>query len=199
MNGEKKSTGFLKRAFDLGFSGIFFLTVWPVLFGIAVIIKATSKGSALYPQERLGKDRKPFMMYKFRTMHENAEEHGPQLAKPDDPRITKFGRFLRKYHLDEMMQFWNVLKGEMSIVGPRPEREYYATQIEKLDPGYSKIYTVKPGITSLGMVKYGYASDINKMLERSRFDIDYVENLSSSLDMKIMGETVKTILKGKGI
>ena len=139
------------------------------------------------------------MIYKFRTMYVGAEQGGPRLATDGDGRITPFGRTMRKYRLDELPQFWNVLIGDMSIVGPRPERRYFAEQIIASAPYYCQIYTVRPGITSWGMVKFGYANDIDQMVKRLQFDIIYLDNRSLLLDMKILIYTVKTIITGKGI
>ena len=139
------------------------------------------------------------MMYKFRTMYVNAEENGPLLASEDDCRITPFGRIMRKYRLDELPQFWNVLKGDMSLVGPRPERKYFIDEIVKKAPYYYLLHNVRPGITSLGMVKYGYAENVDKMIERMEYDILYYENMSLTLDLTILIYTVKTVITGKGI
>ena len=167
---------------------------------IAALVKISSKGNIFYSQERLGKRGVPFHIYKFRTMEMNAEKDGiPQLSNENDVRITKIGSFLRKYRLDELPQFWNVLKGDMSLVGPRPEREYFINQIIKKAPYYALLYQVKPGITSMGMVKYGYASDVDGMVNRLKYDLIYIENMSILNDLKIMVYTVKTIITGKGL
>ena len=128
-----------------------------------------------------------------------AEIDGPRLSSDDDPRITKIGKWMRKYRLDELPQFWNVLKGEMSIVGPRPEREFYIKQIIEKAPYYTLVCQVRPGITSWGMVKYGYASNVEQMVERTRFDLIYLANMSLSLDCKILIYTIKTVLGGEGV
>jgi len=132
-------------------------------------------------------------------MYVNAEENGPSLSSEDDPRVTPFGRIMRKYRLDELPQFWNVLKGDMSLVGPRPERKYFIDEIVKMAPYYYLLHNVRPGITSLGMVKYGYAASVDKMVERMEYDILYYENMSLTLDLTILIYTVKTVLTGKGI
>ena len=132
-------------------------------------------------------------------MRKDAEAGVPMLSSDDDPRITKVGRVLRKYRLDELPQFWNVIKGDMSIVGPRPEREYFIRKIMEKAPYYALVYQVRPGITSWGMVKYGYASSLDQMIERTRYDLIYMSNMSLFVDMKILIYTVKTVIKGKGI
>lgn len=188
-----------KRMTDIGLSGSIMLLVSPLLLIIALGIKITSKGRVIYKQERLGKDKTPFIMYKFRTMIPEAENEGARLALPNDPRVTSFGKILRKYHLDELTQLWNVLKGDMSLIGPRPEREIYVQEIEKLLPEYISIFNIKPGISSLGMIKYGYASDLNQMVERAKIDLEYLDNRNLSGDIKIFFNTFKAIFKGQGI
>ena len=187
------------RTFDVGLSTFILIGLSPLFLVTILAITLSSKGPAIFRQERLGINRKPFIMYKFRTMIEEAEKEGPQLAVYNDKRVTKIGRILRKYHVDELPQFWNVLKGEMSVIGPRPEREIYVKEIEKLSPEYARLFEIKPGITSLGMVRYGYASNIKNLVERSKFDVDYLDKKKASTDVKILLETVKTIIKGKGI
>ena len=199
MKKTGENTELLKRAFDIGFSSMLLIGLSPVFLIIAAGVKLSSSGDVIYRQQRLGKNRKPFTMFKFRTMVMNAEKNGPQLTVPMDPRITGFGRFLRKYHLDELTQFWNVLKGDMSVVGPRPEREFFVNEIEKISPDYNRIFEVKPGITSSGMVEYGYASDTREMMQRSLYDLNYLDNRSFYRDTKIIFHTLKTILQGKGI
>lgn len=188
-----------KRAFDILFSSIALTVLAPILVGVATAILLSSKGTVIYRQKRLGKNRKPFNIYKFRTMVMDAEKSGPQLAVVNDARITKVGKFLRKYHIDEFTQFWNVLKGDMSVVGPRPEREIFVNEIEKILPEYSKVFEVKPGLTSLGMIKFGYASNVAQMVERAKFDLEYLENRNSGCDARILLNTVPAIFKGKGL
>lgn len=163
------------------------------------MVKSGSKGPVFYSQERIGYRQKPFKIYKFRSMRIDAEQSGPQLSEEDDPRITKVGHVLRKYRLDEIPQFWNVLKGEMSLVGPRPEREFYIRQIIKEAPYYTLLQQVKPGLTSWGMVKFGYAKNVKEMVERSKFDLLYLANMSVLMDFKILIHTVKTVVMGKGV
>lgn len=188
----------IKRSFDVISSLLALIILSPLYIAIAIAVKADSKGSIFYSQQRIGRHRKPFKIYKFRSMRTDAEASGPQLSNGNDPRITRTGRILRKYRLDELPQFWNVLTGDMSIVGPRPEREYYIRQILKRAPYYILIHQVRPGITSWGMVKFGYASTVDEMVKRTLFDLIYLSNMSLSVDAKIMIYTVRTIFKGSG-
>lgn len=193
------STINLKRAGDAVVSFITLVALLPVFAIIAIAIKRDSKGPIIYSQERIGYHKKPFRIYKFRTMRTDAEANGPALARADDSRITRVGHFLRKYRLDELPQFWNVVKGDMSIIGPRPERAYYISRIMEKAPYYMLIHQVRPGITSLGMVKHGYASTVDEMIERLQYDIIYLENVSLTADLKILVYTVNTVLTGKGL
>ncbi|HNO48752.1 MAG TPA: exopolysaccharide biosynthesis polyprenyl glycosylphosphotransferase, partial [Chitinophagales bacterium] len=187
-----------KRLFDIVLSFLVLILLSPFLCIIAIIIKKTSTGKILYTQERIGKNSQPFNIYKFRSMIENAEGDMPQLTQENDLRITKIGSFIRKYRIDELPQLFNVLKGDMSIVGPRPERRYFIDKISKTTPKYQLLQRIKPGITSLGMVKFGYAHNVPEMIQRMRYDILYIENMSISLDLKILFYTVSTVLQGKG-
>lgn len=189
----------VKQTIDYVISAITLIIISPLLLWLAFKVKKSSEGPIFYRQERLGKYGKPFTIYKFRTMYTDSENNGPALSSDKDKRITPFGKTMRKYRLDELPQFWNVLKGDMSLVGPRPERKFYAEQIVKQAPYYRQIYTVKPGITSWGMVKYGYANSIEQMIERLEYDIIYLDNRSLIVDTKILIYTAKTILTGKGI
>ena len=171
----------------------------PVYLYLSLRVKHDSEGPVFIKQERIGYLGKPFMMYKFRTMKKDAEKNGPTLSSEHDERVTQFGQTMRKYRLDELPQFWNVLKGDMSIVGPRPERKYYIEQIVKQAPYFYLLHNVRPGITSLGMVKFGYARNIDEMIERMQYDILYYENMSLMLDIKVLIYTFRTILTGKGI
>lgn len=189
----------LKRVADVMVSALMLLLFIPLFALIAVMVKATSEGPAIYRQERIGRRQRPFIIYKFRTMTTDAESDGPRLSSDSDPRVTRIGRILRKYRLDELPQFWNVLKGDMSLVGPRPERSHYIEKIVKEAPYYALVYQVRPGITSWGMVKYGYASTVEQMVERTRYDLIYLSNMSLFIDIKIMIYTVKTILSGRGV
>ena len=188
----------VKRIADIALSLLAITLLSPVYLVTAIIVKTTSPGPVFYAQERIGYHGRPFRMHKFRSMYIDAEDAGPALSKDDDPRITPFGRFMRKVRLDEIPQFYNVLKGTMSIVGPRPERQFYIDQIVKRAPEYLLLQRVKPGITSWGQVKYGYASNVDEMVERLRYDLLYIDNMSLIMDMKIMVYTAKIIIQGRG-
>ena len=189
----------IKRAFDIVTSFFSLVLLSPLMAVIALQVKASSKGSVIYSQERVGLYGIPFRIYKFRTMIDNAEADGvPQLTLDDDPRITPIGHWLRKYRLDELPQLWNILRGDMSIVGPRPERPYFVQQIMKDAPYYCLLYKVRPGLTSWGPIRVGYTDTMEKMIERLNADVVYVENMSLLLDMKILFYTIGVILSGKG-
>ncbi len=187
-----------KRAFDVVVSlGV--LTIGaPFYLAIALITKFTSEGGIIFQQERIGKDGQPFQIYKFRSMYTNAEAMGPALSSENDPRITPWGRFMRKTRIDETPQFFNVLKGDMSFVGPRPERQFYIDKIVEVAPHYRHLQKVRPGITSLGQVKYGYAENVAEMVRRLKYDILYIENMSLAMDARILLYTVLIIVQGRG-
>ncbi len=187
-----------KRIGDIVASAIALAILSPLLAALAIAVRLDSPGPAIYRQRRIGFHKKPFTIYKFRTMRSDAEASGPELATKDDPRVTRLGHILRKYRLDELPQFWNVLRGDMSLVGPRPEREYYLRQLMERHPATTLLHQVRPGITSWGMVKYGYAADIEQMLERLPYDMLYLENMSLGVDLKILFHTVDTVVRGRG-
>jgi exopolysaccharide biosynthesis polyprenyl glycosylphosphotransferase len=189
----------LKRFLDFTFSIFSIIFLSPIYLFCALGIKFTSKGPCLLRQERIGKNGKPFNIYKFRSMRIDAEKDGPNLTKKNDDRLTSFGKFMRKTKLDEIPNFFNVLKGDMSLIGPRPERKFYIDQIVKLSPHYLQLQKIKPGITSLGQVKFGYAENVDEMTKRLRYDILYMENISFTMDIAILYYTVVLIFKGRHI
>ena len=189
----------IKRALDVAVSLIGLIVLSPLLALIMLQVKLSSKGPIFYNQERVGLYGLPFRIHKFRTMIDHAEADGvPQITHDNDPRITRVGHWLRKYRLDELPQLWNILKGDMAIVGPRPERPYFIEQIMKEAPYYCLIYKVRPGLTSWGPIRVGYTDTMEKMIERLNCDIVYVENMSLMLDFKILFFTIGVILRGKG-
>jgi exopolysaccharide biosynthesis polyprenyl glycosylphosphotransferase len=187
-----------KRLIDVGVSLVALVLLIPVYITLAILVKSSSKGPIFFRQERVGKHGKKFMIIKYRTMVQNAESSGPRLSSSNDNRITKVGKFLRKTRLDEFPQFWNVLVGDMSLVGPRPERQFYIDQIAEHDPQYLYLHKVRPGITSWGQVKFGYAENVEQMVQRMKYDLLYIRNMSLALDFKIMFYTIAIIFKGTG-
>ena len=189
----------IKLTFDIIMSVCVLLILSPIMVALMIAVKLSSPGPVFYHQERIGKKRKPFKIYKFRSMYVDAESNGPMLSSSEDKRVTPLGKVLRKYRLDELPQFWNVLKGDMSLVGPRPERDFFIRKIIERAPYYCLVFQVKPGITSWGMVKYGYASNVDQMVNRTKFDLIYITNMSIALDIKILIYTIRTIIRGSGV
>lgn len=187
-----------KRLGDVVISVLAMIVLSPVYLITALGVKMSSPGPIFYKQERIGKGGKPFFIFKFRSMVVDAEKAGPALSQDNDPRITPFGRFMRKVRLDETPQFYNVLIGDMSLVGPRPERQFFIDQIVKQAPHYTHLLKVKPGITSWGMVKYGYAENVDQMIRRMKYDLLYIENMGLLVDIKILIYTVQTVVLGRG-
>ncbi len=197
--GMSAATANIKRLSDIVVSALGLVVLSPVYAAIALAVKLGSPGPVFYRQERVGLRGRIFRIVKFRSMRPDAEATGPRLSSDGDPRITRVGAFLRKYRLDELPQLWNVLLGQMSIVGPRPERPHYERLIAERAPQMALLHTVRPGITSWGIVKYGYARNVDEMIERLNYDILYVENASLGLDMRILLHTINTVITGKGI
>jgi len=188
-----------KRMIDVLVSVLVLIICSPLYIFTAIGVKLSSPGPVFYRQIRIGRYGRPFRIFKFRSMYVGAEKQGIALSKENDSRITPFGKFLRKSRLDEIPQFYNVLIGEMSLVGPRPERKYFIEQILPIAPQFVLLHRVRPGITSWGQVKYGYAKNVDEMIERLKYDIIYIENMSLYLDVKILIYTIKTVVLGKGL
>ncbi|MEM6325997.1 MAG: sugar transferase [Bacteroidota bacterium] len=188
-----------KRIADLVASATVLTLGAPLWFVLGVLVRATSPGPAIYRQTRVGKGGKPFTIHKFRTMVDGAErETGPVWASSNDARVTPLGRWLRKTRLDEVPQFWDVFRGEMSLVGPRPERPHFVERLSDRIPLYSRRHRVQPGITGLAQVKRGYDTDLDDVRQKLKYDLFYIENLSLQMDAKILLQTVRTTLLGKG-
>ncbi|MDF1575342.1 MAG: sugar transferase [Bacteroidales bacterium] len=189
----------VKQLMDIVISILALIFLTPLNLALIIGVKLSSSGPVLYKQDRIGRYGREFQIYKFRSMYHNAEENGPELSSKHDPRVTRFGQMMRKHRLDEIPNFINVLRGDMALVGPRPEREYFIKKIIRTAPHFTHLQKVKPGITSWGQVKYGYAENVEEMIKRLRFDILYIENMSLFVDAKILFYTVITILKGRGV
>jgi lipopolysaccharide/colanic/teichoic acid biosynthesis glycosyltransferase len=189
----------VKRCMDVVISLAGLVLTLPLSLLLMLLIKCSSSGAVIYRHERIGKNGKPFMIFKFRSMIPDAEQDGPQLSSRFDPRITSVGRFMRRLRLDEIPNLVNVLIGDMALVGPRPERRYFIDQILQRAPEYTWLLKVKPGVTSWGQVKYGYAENIDQMIRRMKFDLVYVENMSLWVDIQILVRTIYIILQGRGI
>lgn len=188
----------VKRLIDIFVSLSVLIICAPLFIILAIAVKLTSKGPVFYSHERIGLHGQPFNIYKYRSMHVNAESSGPMLSSKNDKRITPLGSFMRKVRLDEMPQFYNVLKGDMSLVGPRPERQYFIDQIVQKAPHYYHLHKVRPGITSWGQIKFGYAENVDQMVERLKYDLIYIENMSLLVDFKILIYTILIVLQGRG-
>ncbi len=189
----------VKQLMDVVISILALVVLSPLILCLGLGVKLSSPGPIFYKQPRVGRYGQEFHIYKFRSMYHKAEENGPELSSKHDPRVTRFGQFMRKHRLDEIPNFFNVLRGDMALVGPRPERAYFIRKITEQAPHYVHLHKVKPGITSWGQVKYGYAENVEEMVKRLRFDILYIENRSLFVDLKILFYTVITIIKGKGV
>ncbi len=189
----------VKRLIDVMVATVSLLILSPVMLYALIRVRLSSPGPLFYTQERIGFKGKPFRLIKFRSMVHNAEPNGPALSSDHDPRITKWGKVMRKWRLDELPQFWNILRGDMSLVGPRPERKYYINQIIERFPAYKYLQKVKPGITSWGMVQFGYAENVDQMVERLNYDLLYLENMSLFVDLKIIIYTLITVFRGRGV
>lgn len=187
----------IKRISDIILSFITIIITLPVFIILAILIRFSGKGPVIFRQERIGLNGKPFTLLKFRTMKEDAETDGPMLSNPTDPRVTTVGTFMRRHKLDEIPNFINVLWGDMSVVGPRPERQFYIDLLRKENPDVDLLLTVKPGITCTGQVVYGYASDVKEMIERLDYELDYVKNPSLRKDVFIMWQTVLLLIRGR--
>lgn len=200
MNQNKKnSPDFIKTIFDYSITLLCLILLTPVIIIVSISIKLTGKGPVIYSQKRIGRYGKPFDIYKFRSMHFGDEEEIILISDKRDKRITSLGRFMRKYKIDELPNFINVLKGEMSLIGPRPEQQFYIDQIIQREPRYIQLHQIKPGITSWGQVKYGYASNVDEMIKRMEYDLYYLENRSFLFDLNIAFHTLIIIFKGRGI
>jgi sugar transferase (PEP-CTERM system associated) len=196
---KTRTRKFLKRLTDLVISTIMLTALSPLIALVAILIKLDSRGPVLFPQERVGQNHKPYMVHKFRSMCDDAEKMcGPVWAQDNDPRITRVGNIIRKTRIDEIPQLWNVLKGEMRFVGPRPEREHFVKELMEKIPYYGERFTVKPGLTGWAQVSYGYGASVEDAIEKLNYDLFYIKNMSILMDFMIVARTIKTVLFGKG-
>lgn len=196
---KSRSQRFLKRTIDLILSLTMLILLSPLIVTVAIIIKIDSKGPVIFSQERVGQKHKPYLVHKFRSMRTDAEkETGPVWARDNDDRITRIGHFMRKWRIDEIPQLWNVLKGQMSFVGPRPEREHFVKQLTEIIPYYGERFSVKPGLTGWAQVCYGYGASVRDATEKLNYDLFYIKNMSILMDIMIVARTVKTVLFGMG-
>jgi lipopolysaccharide/colanic/teichoic acid biosynthesis glycosyltransferase len=197
--GVLNSTNIFKTVFEYLTAILCLILLIPVIVILIILIKTTGKGPVIYSQKRVGRFGKLFVIYKFRSMHSAMEEELPVLSTKKDNRITALGRFMRKHKIDEIPNLINVLKGEMSFIGPRPEQQFYINQILLRDPRYKQLQLFKPGITSWGQVKFGYASNVDEMIKRMEYDLFYIKNRSLWFDLKIAFYTTIIVFKGEGI
>ncbi|HUX96704.1 MAG TPA: sugar transferase [Bacteroidales bacterium] len=189
----------VKTSCDYIFAAICLIVLSPLAIILCILVFTTGGGPVIYSQKRSGRNGKTFMLYKFRSLRHGANEDIDLIADKNDLRITRIGKIMRRYKLDEIPNFLNVLRGEMSVVGPRPEQEYYIEKIIRRAPEYSDLLKLKPGVTSWGEVKYGYASNLDQMVERLEYDLYYLEHRSLMFDLKIIFETIGIVLRGRGI
>jgi sugar transferase (PEP-CTERM system associated) len=194
-----RSMRFWKRAFDVALASVAFVLAAPFTLLTALAVYLDSDGPVLYSQDRVGEGGRIFTVYKFRSMRVDAEPEGqPMWAQDGDERVTRVGRIIRKVRLDELPQLWNVLRGDMSFVGPRPERLFFVQQLEQEIPYYQQRHSVKPGLTGWAQIKYPYGSSIEDATEKLRYDLYYIKHVSLALDLSIVFDTVKVIMFGKG-
>jgi lipopolysaccharide/colanic/teichoic acid biosynthesis glycosyltransferase len=189
----------LKTLFDYLATLIILILLIPVILLLSFMIKFSGKGPVIYSQKRVGRNGKRFYIHKFRSMHPGETESIQLISEKYDKRVTSLGRFMRKHKLDEIPNLVNVLKGEMSLIGPRPEQQFYYEQIVNRDPRYKKLLVIKPGITSWGQVKFGYATNVDEMIKRMEFDLYYLENMSMMFDVKIAFYTISVVFRGQGV
>jgi lipopolysaccharide/colanic/teichoic acid biosynthesis glycosyltransferase len=199
MKGNRTSYDRIRSISDPFLSVLILIVLSPLILLVSIIVKISGRGPVIYTQDRIGINGKPFLIYKFRSMKYNSETGSPLLSGNGGNRVTKTGRFLRRYRIDEIPNFINVIKGDMTIVGPRPERQFFIDEILKTKPEYIDLQKIKPGITSWGQIKFGYASNVQEMIERSKYDLYYLKHRSVWFDLKILIYTIIVIIKGKGV